>query len=152
MTANTGHGLIVRRGGFAWLRGSTTISENGLSGIYVENAALDSSSATIVSNSGDGILADNGANVILRNTQITGNAQIGVSANLHSVVDFRSGTQVMGNSQFGAFAGSDSVLRIYDSNVVFFDHIYCGDTESSFENRGGATHGGVSCTGFNWWD
>ena len=152
LTSNDGVGLRVARGEFAWVIDSM-ISVNNDSGVYVEGATLETRNSNILQNAGDGILADNQSNVILRSTNIADNDQFGLSMNFHSVLDLKNGTNVTGNRQLDIYAGQDSAIRISSPDVNVQGQIWCGDTESSFINQANAPLGlQPSCSGFNWWE
>ena len=154
---NFGHGVtivddaVVFHGAGSESRGS--LSNNGGAGAYVEASTYNADEVDINNNGGDGIWADNQSNVKLESVNVLENQQIGLSMNLHSVLDLSGNTKVAGNFQLQAYAGEDSAIRVSSPNIEVNGLIWCGDTESSYIDRAGAPNVDAPvCSGFNWWD
>lgn len=128
---------------------NSTVSENGLSGAFIQTSKVELSNSDFINNNSDGILLDIGANAISWGSKFTGNLRNGITVRLHSVTQIRDATVVSGNSQTGAVIMEDSALRIDTSDVIFPDEIWCADDESSLGNDGGVSTGYSTCTDFN---
>lgn len=154
---NFGHGLTIVDGAVVFHRAGSesngSASNNGGSGAYVEAATYSAGNVDINGNGGDGIWADNQSNVSIDSVNVFENQQIGLSMNLHSVLDLSGNTNVAGNLQLQVYAGEDSAIRVSSPAVEVHGLISCGDTESSFIDRADAPNVDTPvCSGFNWWD
>lgn len=128
----------------------SSISSNGISGVFVQAATLEIHRSNISDNYLDGILAEIGSRVIVRDTSNTRNAGVGIHVALGSVIDIRDGASVFGNiNGIGALADLDSAVRITTNDVEFSDALVCDDSESSFVDNWSVVTGLISCTGFD---
>lgn len=151
LIGNDGHGLTVSSRGLAWLRFGTTISENGGSGVYVEDGSLRIDDASITNNQGNGVEAMIGNVVASRTATISGNMNHGIVANFHSSVLMRGAAEVSGNQAHGVNLEFDSGLLMFDAATTRDNadaDVFCSDTESSAKFFG-AVPGQVACTGFD---
>lgn len=145
---NEGDGLLITQNAMVVLNGST-VSSNGVSGVFVQAGTLYATNTGIVGNNLNGILAEIGSRVFLDGTWIEDNSSIGLYLSLHSAADLRNGARITGNLGYGAFAGQDSGIRTATPDVVINDPVYCEDLESSFVSAGSIA-GPVLCSDFNW--
>ena len=151
LVGNQANGLQVRSRGTAWLRFGTTISENGLSGVYVEDGSLRIDDASIINNYGNGVEAMIGNVVASRTATISGNMNHGIDANFHSSVLMRGSSNIGGNLASGVRLDHDSGLLTFDLASISGNseaNVSCGDTESSADFFGPAPTD-VDCTDFD---
>lgn len=152
LVGNDENGLSVRSRGLAWLRFGTTISENGGSGIYVEDGSVRIDDASITNNQGNGIETMIGNVIASRSALIGGNMGHGIDGNFHSSVLLRGWANVSGNGASGVRLDHDSGLLTFDGASIWGNtgglDVACGDTESSAEFFG-AIPDNVECTGFD---
>jgi hypothetical protein len=152
LVGNQENGLQIRSRGTAWLRFGTTIAENSLSGVYVEDGSLRIDDASIVNNYGNGVEAMIGNVVANRTATISGNMNHGIDANFHSSVLMRESSSVSGNLASGIRLEFDSGLLTFDGATISGHttgpDVSCGDTESSAVFFGPVPTN-VNCTDFD---